>query len=43
MPEEAAIIEEKTVMKECLDCLMAIKAKGAVAGPTSCNECHKKK
>ncbi len=39
----AGTLKKKAVMKECIDCHKATKAKGAVAGPTSCKECHKKK
>ena len=36
-------LKKKAVMKECVKCHKARKAKGEKTGPTSCRACHKKK
>lgn len=40
---KAGRIQKKQVMTSCLSCHRSMKAENKKTGPTSCNECHKKK
>ena len=40
---KAGKIQKKQVMTSCLSCHRSMKAENKKTGPTSCNECHKKK
>ncbi len=36
-------IQKKQVMGHCMGCHRGMKAENKMTGPTSCNDCHKKK